>query len=130
MIAIIAAITPCERRKPASSTTTAAQSPQTNAATHTNGGQTTAASRNTTTSSSPTKGRGQRAQPASQSRRGARFSRLRRRCRGSLAAIGYQIEMRLGGQYDINARPIIWSRVIGPQLRESSESARLSPIMK
>ena len=42
----------------------------------------------------------------------------------------YQIEIRLGGQYDMNATPIIWSRVIEPQLRESSESERLSPIMK
>src|SRR5918912_301074 len=30
----------------------------------------------------------------------------------------------------MNARPIIWWRVIGPQMRESSELSRLSPIMK
>ncbi len=129
-IEIPPASTPCFPRRPPSSTAAAAHTPHTPAANQTSGPQTTAPSTSSTTSNNPPSGRGQRANCASQSNRGARFSRLRRRCRSSLASIDYQIEMRLGGQYDIKATPIISSRVIEPQLRESSEFARLSPIMK
>ena len=38
--------------------------------------------------------------------------------------------MRSGGQASPNARPSIWLRRTEPQMRESSESLRLSPMTK